>query len=507
MPSSHRSSESISSPSSPSSPHSPSAYSGLVNASSSALVLLPDSEDTSQDSDPYGLFSEEETEEEQDQQPEIRRLAIPPLAPSAIFVYLLSPYLRLGAMYITSGNIPLKYALACLVSFALLSLFCRRIWYLLGRYIRKSTIEDILAEVFARGRRKRYRREIIRNVTTSVAGLLRVLLATMYLRESMDAVLPLLPEWSSLGSQVAITVASGLIVFTVSLSKSLAAKPVIFSTWLSVISYMFWLVSVAYAHAKGTLRPNPSWLQRGTLWNCITNFAFTFTTTSTVPLYASLKAGPATFASRTERSRSFTVLSISSALLAVLLLLPLTFFSAVQNMPEVNHTMFDALISILEATTLLSSIPSIIVMIPSIPISMTIRRITQVPLSKMFICLVILSLSLIPVAIAGPMSDITLFLSLAGTYLLPAVIHIITHFFRRPISIVVPPTQASEPNTPRTPQVPRPPPDLLLQRKELAMQRRRLGKRIIWDVGIWLLLIPVSTCGLIWMVGRVARQW
>lgn len=63
------------------------------------------------------------------------------------------------------------------------------------------------------------------------------------------------------------TLIFGLLICVVSLPKSLAAKPVIYITWLSTVMYTAWLVAVLYNHATGTPMPSPMWLQRGVLWN------------------------------------------------------------------------------------------------------------------------------------------------------------------------------------------------------------------------------------------------
>ena len=44
--------------------------------------------------------------------------------------------------------------------------------------------------------------------------------------------------------------------------------------------------------------------------------------------------------------------------------------------------------------------------------------------------------------------------------------------------------------------------DELLLRKERTLQRRRLGRRLVWDLGVWLVLLPVGGAGLAWAVGR-----
>ncbi|KAH7914296.1 hypothetical protein BJ138DRAFT_1144260 [Hygrophoropsis aurantiaca] len=497
---------------SPISTYSASGLSGIGSAS--ALVLLPESEDSNHD--PYEVNSEDETEEDPNDHVEIRPLATP-LTSSTVFLYLLSPYLRLGALCIPDGHTSLKYGLPSLVIAAMLSAFCRQIWSLLSRYLHKSTLEDIILEAFARGRKKRRVRAIVRPVVITLTIMSRIMLATMYLRESVDAISPLvsLTLSESLGSRVPLSIIlSGIILSIASLANNLAAKPVVYATWLSVVSYILWLVSAAYAHATGTLGLHPSWVQRGLLWNGITSIVFTFTTTLSVPLSASLSGGPgAPLASKMGKSKSFQLLSMSSIALAALLVLPLVFFSSSPNSPEISSARSSIVISILNASTLLFSIPSIIITIPSIPTPPVIKRYTSLFLSKLAVSTVIILLNLVPVSIAAILNDVILFLAIFGTYFLPALAHIVTHFFRRPLSIVVPQVPHSAPNTPSMAcaplPLPSPPssPDFLLQRKERLLQRRRLGKRVVWDIGVWAVLIPISTCALIWCFGRVIRRW
>lgn len=48
--------------------------------------------------------------------------------------------------------------------------------------------------------------------------------------------------------------------------------------------------------------------------------------------------------------------------------------------------------------------------------------------------------------------------------------------------------------------------DELLQRKERALQRKQFKKRVVWDIGVWALLMA-SAAGFAWGVGRLAGQW
>lgn len=84
--------------------------------------------------------------------------------------------------------------------------------------------------------------------------------------------------------------------------------------------------------------------------------------------------------------------------------------------------------------------------------------------------------------------------------------HIVIHNFRRPLAIVMPP---GTPATPSHPSLQHSDSynDELLQRKERTLQRRRFARRVFWDVGVWVLLLPVSGGGLFWAAGRVAQRW
>jgi hypothetical protein len=168
----------ISSPTSPVSPYSPTDSISVLD-SSSALVLLPN-----QDDEDSFEFSSDEDHDEHDPQLEIAKLAIPPLSSATVFLYLLAPYLRLGAILVPNGITSLKFGLVNLFVAAALSVFSRNLWFLLARYLRKNTTEDIFFEVIAKGisRAKRRRREKIRRLLLCVTGLLRILMASMYLR-------------------------------------------------------------------------------------------------------------------------------------------------------------------------------------------------------------------------------------------------------------------------------------------------------------------------------------
>lgn len=116
-----------------------------------------------------------------------------------------------------------------------------------------------------------------------------------------------------------------------------------------------------------------------------------------------------------------------------------------------------------------------------------------------------------------------------GTYFVPTFVHVWQHFFKRPIAIVVPPqrplTHTSRPSADDdeslagashyahseavqtsssrtgTSKV-----DELLLRKERALQKRQFRRRILWDIGVWVLLIA-SVMGFVGYVGFLASAW
>lgn len=151
---------------------------GLAH-STSVLILVPDTEDQ----DDSNSFPFSDDDEESPFLPEATKtLSATPLPPHIIFLYLLSPCLKLGAMLVPNRALPLKLAIPSLMLFSLLSAFASQIWFMLARYVRKTDLADIISEALAPGRGQEERRKIIGALVRSGNALLRVLLATVYLR-------------------------------------------------------------------------------------------------------------------------------------------------------------------------------------------------------------------------------------------------------------------------------------------------------------------------------------
>ncbi|KAF9560903.1 hypothetical protein CPC08DRAFT_707773 [Agrocybe pediades] len=563
--------------------------------SSAALILVHDHDDSEQ-TNPFDFT---EDEDEVDNDPDLvspifearKSVVFPPLPPISVFLYLFAPLLKLGALDLPNSGLPLKYGLPTLLLSALASAFTRQVWYMLARYLRKADMSAVVVETFARGRGKERQRMVIRGLVRTGIGVVGMLLSVTYFRYSAYTLHPLVsakyhPTLSYLLSSFLI----GVLVAYLSYARSLNYRRIQYATWLSVVTYVAWLGCTIYAHSQGLLEPKSGWLGFGSVWQGLATTAFAFCSSSTLPLYASLKTTtPAISTAKAPRSRSFRLISFFSVLLAVLLLLPSVIFAAFPNEPAassqslseqapppppstpdnitivaalavtstINSTVIPAINSnsmhtlalplpshvalptipietarrILSATTLLLGIPPMILCIP--PPAIPSLRSVKFNVSRVLIIGIVLLLSMIPPrsfpsdnkeqkeghadyyylnssGLSAVLTGMVLLMTLTSTYFVPAFIHVCIHFFKRPLAIVVPP---------RTPLLSTPSADLnnnnngssphssqqavydeLLLRKERALQKRQSRKRIVWDIGIWVLL-AASAAGVVVTAG------
>lgn len=173
--------------------------------STAALIVVPEHDDLDIEHDdpeepttPFELFSSDDDSQLEDGELDDTQLdgasrglysSIPPLSSTTIFLYLLSPLLKLGALLSSSlglEELPLRICLPALFFFASLCALTRQIWYMLARYVKRTELEEILLQAFARrtgrGHEGERRRQLITNVVRSCTGLVRVLLVAVYLR-------------------------------------------------------------------------------------------------------------------------------------------------------------------------------------------------------------------------------------------------------------------------------------------------------------------------------------
>lgn len=148
---------------------------------SNLIVLIPDDED---DIDTPFYFSDGDEEEAEYDTAQLDWLAssATPLSTALVELYLVSPFLGLGGMFIPDGNKSRSWTIAAVCVFTVLSTFARYIWYLLTRYLRKIHLEDIIADAFAKGRTKEHLRVRLRTAVRVGEWIVKVLLATLFLR-------------------------------------------------------------------------------------------------------------------------------------------------------------------------------------------------------------------------------------------------------------------------------------------------------------------------------------
>ncbi|TFK52239.1 hypothetical protein OE88DRAFT_1628061 [Heliocybe sulcata] len=462
--------------------------------STTALVLIHDPDEAVEES-PFDVSGDEEEEDD------LGGAAAPALPPATVFLYLLSPYLKLGALLVPSHTLPLDWAVPTLVGFAVLSAFTRQVWFMLARYVRKAEMEDVVCDAFARGGGKEGRRRVIRALVRLATGVTRGLLAVVYLRASVDMLIPLTSPSFGL-RRVGLTAALGVVTFPLAWAKSLAFRRVVYSTWLSVGAYVVWMGLETYAQVRGadTVDPSP---RMGSLWQGITTIAFAFSTTTTLPLYASLKGTPRSITTASKHSLSFTLLSLLSVAVATGVMLPLVIAASSSNL-QASDFPSTYVMAILKVVVLVSSIPALVITSPAVPMPLGMRRVSDVPFSKIIALLMVGLLSLVPEKAAYVMEDVLLVLMLLNALASPALVHIVTYQFKRPLSIVMPHTPALHRHRSSDSAFSH---DELLQRKERTLQRRRLWRRVAWDVGVWVVLLPISGGGFTWAGGRILGAW
>lgn len=168
--------------------------------SSSALILVPDHSDhdeiNGEDPAAFDFVTSSDEDESPDGESQDNLFergsagsysSVPALSSLSVFLYLLSPLLKLGALLSPSAGVQgLKISLPALFLFACLCALTRQIWYMLARYVRRADMEEIVLQAFARGagrgRDGERKRRWIRRLVHLCTGTLRVLLIALYLR-------------------------------------------------------------------------------------------------------------------------------------------------------------------------------------------------------------------------------------------------------------------------------------------------------------------------------------
>lgn len=132
----------------------------------------------------------------------------------------------------------------------------------------------------------------------------------------------------------------------------------------------------------------------------------------------------------------------------------------------------------------------------------------------------IISLSVIvppEASVMATLRRVLMFCMLFTAYLLPALLHIALHMLRPPLTILIGIDDEDAPNDPEHGQNHASgsredaaligDTDALLRRKERTLQRRRLGRRMAWDLSVWIILLPLGLAMTVWSGGRLFGQW
>jgi hypothetical protein len=110
--------------------------------------------------------------------------------------------------------------------------------------------------------------------------------------------------------------------------------------------------------------------------------------------------------------------------------------------------------------------------------------------------------SFLPPSVTSVLTSVALVLILLSTYMLPTVFHILFHHIFRPTSIVLPRTRFYHVTTPQEAEEEESA-ARLLNAKERKLQRKRLLRRLSWDILAW----SVVAGSVLWIVGRIAHWW
>ncbi|KAG7088197.1 hypothetical protein E1B28_012214 [Marasmius oreades] len=437
------------------------------------------------------------------------RTSSPPLSPSLVFLYLLSPHLKLGALLLPNVGLSLKIGLPALFLFAVLSAFARQIWFMLARYVRQDDLTDVVVDVFVRSRGKTTMKKTLKIIVLFGSGILRILLSVIFTRVSIGLLTPLFSGDFPFITPTILSVIVGFFLLPLCLGQSLSSKLVVYSTWASIVTFVLWFFCVTYAYSHRALEVDNAWLRMGALWQGIATIAYAFASSNTLALHASLRAGVRPSSSAAQKrplSHSFKFLSVLSVSIALLFSIPLVIFAALPNRLSLQASRVQPFIVSLNAATLLLGVPSILVTVPKVPVFKRIRWRTSVPVSRLAVFAIVLMLANVPASVNVVLSDILIAFALCATYFLPALLHIINHFFRQPLSIVIP-SQPSTPNTSSPVGRHSSVNDPLLLRKEQALQKKQWRRRIAWDLGVWTLLLPVGGGGFAWAIGTLFSRW
>ncbi|EJD50813.1 hypothetical protein AURDEDRAFT_111971 [Auricularia subglabra TFB-10046 SS5] len=436
------------------------------------------------------------------------------LSPNLVLLYLVSSSVRYGASLLSDleSRVSWTVVIPTMAAVALIFLATIQVWIRMARYVRKAAVADVVADALVGRDEGVKHRKVVRSVVKLVSIVSNVLLCTVYLRVFLDVLVALYSK--DAGYALRIPVAIGMAFFaSLCIGSTLRSRRVIAATAVSVAAYSLALAGSIFLRWKGLEWPEPPPTEARSLlfrvWESTSIILFTFATPFILPLYAVL-ARPSTIHSDKKKNiHSFTAISTLALSIVLALLIPLAFVSPgafrsdnpQASSPDFSPLFVQRCVTFLRAFAVASSTPSLMSILPT-PNANAFglrARSRRVVWRGFFLALMTL-LALAPSGLARVLSGAAIMLSLAGSYLLPALLHAVHHHLRRPRAILVPSYALSGDELEGESEN-------LLLRKEHTLQRRRLARRIVWDVAVWLVLFPLSSASIVWAGGRTVGRW
>ncbi|KZT60344.1 hypothetical protein CALCODRAFT_480856 [Calocera cornea HHB12733] len=464
---------------------------GTPNASTASLTLYPPSS-PQEDSfdfapeDSYDLVSPSELDSP-DSDPQKEHTPPPQLPAWLVVPAMMTPSLSLGALLLphTLESIPIVLGAVMLLLAIVIGAGVQSIWRGAGRYVRRETVEERVAEAFVgsgRGVRREKWKKLVGGITK--AGMLAtgVGLCVVYVRSAVQLLVPHLSPHinaSAAGPLLAL-------VFAFLLIPGVYIQQLRYLPLLHVALYIAFL---------------------------ITSLVMLFGSRSPAAATATATVSAPTLSSIFHQERA--ALSVNSFFqsIATLLILPITlappYFPAVRPLiPALSACLAPVLLLplVVLPSTYPSSSPlavsilaSILLFLSAIRLSRTVIR-PRAPGIKLSVVLWALGAALAALpeewGVPALLWDFTLSSLLYFGYVLPALVHLILHHLRAPLAILFPSSAPMDGAH-----------DALLLKKERSMQHKRETKRLLQDLLLFGVLLPGGLTVWGWSLGRFVRLW
>lgn len=147
------------------------------------LELVDDDND---DLDALPLPEDDETDGSDDHGRSSHSERSPTLSPHLVLLYLIAASLRLGALLLSDldTHVSWKYTLPILIVGALITVISSQVWIRIARYVRKSTVADVVADALVGKDEGVKYRKVVKNVVKAGGIATNVVVCSVYLRGS-----------------------------------------------------------------------------------------------------------------------------------------------------------------------------------------------------------------------------------------------------------------------------------------------------------------------------------